>query len=116
MSTANSKSKIRERRHAKVRYSISGTSEKPRLSVYRSNKFIHAQIIDDERGVTLAGLISKGTKGKNKTESALLAGKNIAKLAKEKNIQKVVFDRGGFVYAGRIQAFANGAREGGLEF
>ena len=84
MSTVNSKSKTRERRHAKVRYSISGTSEKPRLSVYRSNKFIHAQIIDDEKGATLVGLISKGAKGKNKTESALLAGKKYRKTCKRK--------------------------------
>ena len=115
MAKTNTKTMQRERRHAKVRFLVSGTKEKPRLSVYRSNKYIHAQIIDDEAGKTILGLVSKKG-GKNKTESAAHAGKELAKSAKEKKIEKVVFDRGGFVYAGRIKAFADGAREGGLEF
>ncbi|TSC62280.1 MAG: large subunit ribosomal protein L18 [Parcubacteria group bacterium Gr01-1014_48] len=116
MTKTDIKTKTRERRHTKVRFSVSGTKEKPRLSVYRSNKYIHAQIIDDENSRTLVGLTSKVISGKNKTETATIAGKKIAEEAKEKKITKVVFDRGGFVYAGRIKAFADGAREGGLEF
>jgi large subunit ribosomal protein L18 len=116
MAKTDIKTKTRERRHAKVRFSVSGTKEKPRLSVYRSNKYIHAQIIDDENGTTLVGLTTKIVAGKNKTEGAAVAGKRIAEQAKEKKITKVVFDRGGFVYAGRIKAFADGAREGGLQF
>lgn len=115
MAKKNFKTSMRERRHAKVRFSISGTKEKPRLSIYRSNKYIHAQIIDDDAGKTVLGLVSKQG-GKNKTEDAAVAGKELAKQAKEKKISRVVFDRGGFVYAGRIRAFAEGAREGGLLF
>ena len=115
MAKTNAKTSMRKRRHTKVRFLVTGTKDRPRLSVYRSNKYIHAQLIDDETGKTILGLVSKEG-GKNKTEGAAFAGKDLAKLAQEKKITQVVFDRGGFVYAGRIKAFADGAREGGLVF
>ena len=116
MHRAKSKTLKRKRRHARVRATVFGTLLRPRLAVYRSNKYLHAQLIDDEKGVTLAGVFSKGEAGKNKMENALRAGKKIAQTAREKKISKVVFDRGGFVFTGRVKAFAQGARAGGLEF
>lgn len=108
----------RERRRKRIRSKISGTSERPRLSVYKSNAYMYAQLIDDATGITLAAASSMSTKGKklNKTESAKAVGVELAKLAKAKNITKVVFDRGGFIYTGRVKALADAAREGGLEF
>jgi len=95
---------------------VSGTSLRPRLSVFKSNAFIYAQLIDDENGVTLAASSSlKAGKG-TKTDSAMNVGIEIAKLAKSQNILKVVFDRGGFNYTGRVRSLAEGARQGGLEF
>lgn len=105
----------RDRRRKRIRAKISGTAERPRLSVYKSNTATYAQLIDDAKGVTLAAASSQGVKG-NKTTSAKAVGIELAKLAKSKNIAKVVFDRGGFIYTGRIKALADGAREGGLEF
>ena len=105
----------RDRRRKRIRAKISGTTERPRLSVYKSNTATYAQLIDDSKGVTLAAASSMGIKG-NKTTSAKTVGIELAKLAKSKNIAKVVFDRGGFIYTGRIKALADGAREGGLEF
>lgn len=109
----------RLRRHARVRGKISGTAERPRLAVYRSNKNISAQIIDDVNGVTLAAASSaeKGFEGigSNK-EAARKVGQMIAERAKAKGIGTVVFDRGGYVYHGRVSELAEGAREGGLEF
>lgn len=101
----------RLKRHKKIRTRVFGTKDIPRLSLYKSNKYIYAQIIDDDEGSTLVSVSvdSKGTKAKS-------AGENIAKKAIEKNIKKVVFDRGGFIYTGKIKAFADGAREGGLKF
>ena len=87
----------------------------PRLSVFKSNKFISAQLIDDNAGVTIAGLSSMEMKG-NKTAQAKTVGVKIAEAAKAKGITKVVFDRGGYIYTGRVQALAEGAREGGLQF
>lgn len=101
----------RIKRHKKIRTRVFGTKDIPRLSLYKSNKYIYAQIIDDNEGNTLVSVSvdSKGAKAKS-------AGEDIAKKAIEKNIKKVVFDRGGFVYTGKIKAFADGAREGGLKF
>jgi large subunit ribosomal protein L18 len=111
-------STTRDRRRKRIRSKISGTSSRPRLSVYKSNSYIYAQLIDDATGITIASASSMDTKGKkaNKTESSRLVGSEIAKVAKSKNVSKVVFDRGGFIYTGRIKALADGAREGGLEF
>ncbi len=107
------------RRALRVRKKVFGTLARPRLSIYRSNKYIYGQIIDDESGVTLVD-IQKETKelhkGKTKIEGAAIAGKELAKKAKEKKITTVVFDRNGFRYHGRVKSFADGAREGGLEF
>lgn len=112
----------RERRHQRVRRKIMGTPERPRLSVYRSVNQIYAQIIDDLSGKTLvaASSLSKGSKDKKKSggniEAAKAVGKTLAELAKQANIQKVVFDRGGYIYHGRIKALADSAREAGLTF
>jgi len=117
------KSKIkrlaRERRHHRVRSKIKGSKERPRLSVFRSNKYNYVQLIDDEKGVTLVSasdLELKNKKGLTKTERAREVGKLIAKKAKAKKITKVVFDRNGYKYHGRVKAIAEGAREGGLKF
>lgn len=109
----------RLRRHARVRGKISGTAERPRLAVYRSNKNISAQIIDDVNGVTLvaASTAEKGFEGigSNK-DAAKKVGQMIAERAKAKGIEAVVFDRGGYIYHGRVSELAEGAREGGLKF
>lgn len=111
--------KSRVKRHLKVRKKIFGTTERPRLAVYRSEKNIYAQIIDDVKGVTLvsASTLDKDFNGigSNK-EAAKAVGELIAKKAVEKGIKEVVFDRGGFVYHGRVQNLADGAREAGLQF
>jgi large subunit ribosomal protein L18 len=113
-----SRSAIRERKHLRVRAKISGTPECPRLVVFRSNKNIEAQIIDDVKGVTLVSASSVQLKLSNggNVEGAKLVGAEIAKLAKAKKITNVVFDRGGYIYHGRVQALADAAREGGLKF
>lgn len=108
----------RTRRHKRIRKKISGTYARPRLSVYRSNSQIYAQIIDDVKGETLVSASSLDLKlasGAN-IEAAKQVGTEIAKRAKEKEITSVVFDRGGYIYHGRIEALANAAREAGLEF
>lgn len=100
-----------------IRKRLSGTDSKPRLSVFRSNKEIYAQIIDDVNGVTLASYSSKQLKDKgNKVEISSKVGAEIAKLASDKGISTIVFDRGGYLYHGRVKALADGAREGGLKF
>jgi large subunit ribosomal protein L18 len=112
----------RLRRHARVRKQIVGTGERPRLNVFRSHSDIYAQVIDDEIGHTLisASSIDEGirdkVKGLRKTEQAHFVGKALADRAKSIGIDKVVFDRGGYQYIGRVKALAEGAREGGLEF
>lgn len=113
-----SKNDERLRRHARVRTKISGTPECPRLNVFRSNSHIHAQIIDDVNGVTLASASSVEMKLANggNVEAAKTVGAEVAKRALEKNITNVVFDRGGYVYTGRVQALADAAREAGLKF
>lgn len=105
-----------ERRRKRVRAKISGTAERPRLSVFKSHKFMYAQLIDDEKGYTLASISSKGLKGKTMAERAAKVGEGIARKAIAVKIKKVVFDRGGYLYAGKIKAVAEGARKGGLEF
>ena len=114
------KNKMRQRRHLRVRMNIAGTASLPRLNVYRSNKHIYAQIIDDEKGVTLVSASSndkelKLANGSN-IEAAKQVGALVAKRALEQSITAVVFDRGGYLYHGRVQALAEGAREAGLKF
>lgn len=112
------KNKTRQRRHVRVRGKISGTAECPRLNVYRSNKNIYAQVIDDVAGVTLvsASTLDSEVSGNNKTEQAASVGEVVAKRAQDKGIKQVVFDRGGYLYHGRVQALAEAARENGLQF
>ena len=109
----------RIKRHTRVRGKISGTPERPRLSVFRSEHHIYAQIIDDVNGVTLASAstVEKNFEGiGSNCEAATKIGKTVAERALQKGIEQVVFDRGGYVYHGRVQALAEGAREGGLKF
>ena len=119
MITKTNRKMERARRHARVRRKISGTAERPRLCVYRSNTNLYVQVIDDVAGVTLvsASTLDKEVKTKyaNK-EAAKEVGALIAKRALEKNIKDVVFDRGGYLYHGRVRSLAEGAREGGLNF
>jgi len=113
------KNKVRKKRHARVRTKIHGTPERPRLNVYRSNKNIYAQIIDDVAGHTLvsASTLEKDFEGAgNNKDAAAKVGELIAKRALEKNITTVVFDRGGYLYHGRVKALADAARENGLQF
>ena len=105
----------RLRIHLRVRKKVNGTTERPRLNVYRSNKAIYCQIIDDLKGHTLAAASSVGLTG-TKTEQAAAVGKLIAEKAKSAGVESVVFDRGGYLYHGRVKALADGAREGGLQF
>ena len=109
----------RLRRHRRVRGKVSGTAERPRLAVFRSNKGISAQLIDDISGKTLAGAswlgVKKGFKG-TKTEQAAEVGKLLAAAGTKAGVEAVVFDRGGYLYHGRVKALADGAREGGLKF
>jgi large subunit ribosomal protein L18 len=119
---ASKKTITRLRRKRSIRKRITGTADRPRLSVFRSNKHIYAQVIDDVSGKTLASAssqtdsVSGGLEGKKKTEIAELVGQTIASACKEKQIGTVVFDRNGFIYHGRVKAVAEGAREGGLVF
>ena len=111
--------KLRTRRRRRIRMKISGTAERPRLSVFRSNKHIYAQIIDDVQGHTLVEISTRklDIKGSMKTvDSAREAGKVLAARAKECGVETVAFDRGGYLYHGRVKALAEGAREGGLKF
>ncbi|MBQ9937483.1 MAG: 50S ribosomal protein L18 [Oscillospiraceae bacterium] len=119
MITKPDSNKARLKRHARVRSKVSGTADCPRLDVFRSAKHIYAQVIDDVKGVTLvsASTVEKdfGAYGGNK-EAAKKVGELIAKRALEKGIENVVFDRGGYIYHGRVKELAEGAREGGLKF
>ena len=111
--------KARERRHKRVRGKVSGTAERPRLVVFRSNRGIEAQLVDDLEGKTLAAAswlhLKKSFKG-SKSEQAAEVGKLLAANAKKANVETVVFDRGGYLYHGRVKALADAAREGGLKF
>ncbi len=120
-SKSNKKVFARKRRHLRVRKKVFGTLERPRLSVFRSNYNIYAQIIDDERGVTLVSASTldkelKDYRGKKNIEAAKAVGKLIAARAMKKGIKEVIFDRGGFKYHGRVKALAEAAREEGLKF
>jgi large subunit ribosomal protein L18 len=117
-----SRAEKRVRRHARVRAHLEGTTERPRLKVFRSLTHIYAQVIDDTNGTTLvsASTVDKELKaqlaGKKKADQAKLVGATVANRAKSQGITQVVFDRGGYKYHGRVKALADGAREGGLEF
>ena len=116
---ALSKSEKRNRIHLRIRKTISGTAERPRLCVFRSNKEIYAQLVDDLSGKTLLAASSrdKGVAGEgSKTEVAKLVGKALAEKATKSGVEAVVFDRGGYLYHGRVKQLAEGAREGGLKF
>ena len=117
--TVMTKREARLRRHRRVRAKVSGTAERPRLLVFRSNRGIFAQLIDDAGGRTVASAswtsIAGGTSG-SKTEQAREVGKTLAATAKKVGVERVVFDRGGYLYHGRVKALAEGAREGGLQF
>lgn len=122
MITKIDKNQVRQKRHKRVRKNLSGTAEAPRMNVYRSLNHIYVQVIDDTKGVTIASAstMEKAIKEKisdmTKTEQAKLVGQTVAERAKEKGVEKVVFDRGGYLYTGRVKAVAEGAREAGLNF
>jgi large subunit ribosomal protein L18 len=122
MITKGDKNKARLKRHLRVRKKINGTAERPRLNIFRSSKHMYAQIIDDSKGTTLvaASTLDKDLRDKigngGNVEAARKVGQLIAERAKAKGIQQVVFDRGGYLYHGRVQALADAAREAGLDF
>lgn len=112
------KAQKRKRVHQRIRKKIYGSAARPRLAVFKSNKEIYCQLIDDIKSVTITAASSResGVSGANKTETAKAVGKALADKAKGAGIENVVFDRGGFIYHGRVKALAEGAREGGLKF
>ena len=120
MITKNDRNAVRKKRHSRVRRKISGTAARPRLNVYRSNKHIYAQLIDDINAVTIASAstMDKGFELESKADVAAAAkvGELIAKKGQEKDVKTVVFDRGGYLFHGRVKALADAARENGLEF
>lgn len=122
MVKANTSREARQRRHERVRKRVEGTPERPRLSVFRSLGHIYAQVIDDRHGATLAAAsslepdIRTKANEENKAGVAKIVGRRVAERAREKGVSQVVFDRGGYMYHGRVKALAEGAREGGLQF
>lgn len=106
----------RARRRKRIRAKIFGTHSRPRISVFKSNRYIYAELIDDERGITVAAASSRGAKAKSARERAETTGKNLAEKALSKKITKAVFDRGGFIYTGSVKSLADGARKAGLKF
>lgn len=116
------KNEVRKAKHSRIRHTLKGTAEMPRLNVYRSTNEIYAQIIDDKAGKTLCSATSrdkalaKAVEGKNKSDAAFEVGREIAEKAVKLGIKKVVFDRSGYIYTGRVQKLAEGARSAGLEF
>jgi len=120
MITKPDKNVVRKRRHNRVRKHVTGTAERPRLNIYRSNKHIYAQLIDDKNGVTLvsASTVDKdlNLESTGNIEAAKQVGELVAKRAQDKGYQSVVFDRGGYLYHGRVKALADAARDAGLEF
>jgi large subunit ribosomal protein L18 len=120
MITKPDKNVVRKKRHARIRAKLAGTAERPRLNVFRSNKHIYAQLIDDTKGVTLASASTLdkefNLESTGNIEAAQKVGELIAKRALEKGYKAVVFDRGGYLYHGRVKALADAARENGLEF
>lgn len=105
----------RTRRHARIRARVSGTAERPRLSIFKSNRFLYAQVIDDTKGMTIAAASTKDAKG-TMLEKATALGGAIASAALKKQCKQVVFDRGGYLYTGRVKAVADAARKAGLNF
>lgn len=122
MITKKDKNTDRVKRHLRVRQNLSGTAERPRLSVYRSLTHIYVQVIDDVKGNTLVSCstmeatVKKLIEGKNKSQAAAIVGEEVAKKALDKGIKEVVFDRGGYLYTGRVKSLADGARKAGLQF
>ena len=120
MITKADKNQVRKKRHARVRTKLSGTEARPRLNVFRSNKHIYAQLIDDVNGVTIVSASSLdkelNLESTSNVEAAVKIGELVAKRAVEKGVKEVVFDRGGYLYHGRVKALADAARENGLEF
>ncbi len=121
-SVAEQRMASRARRHLRIRKKLEGSAEIPRLAVFRSHLHIYAQLVDDKTGRTLCGTstldpaLKEALVGKKKSEKSRLVGKRIAEIAQGRGIQKVGFDRGGYLYHGRVRALAEGAREGGLQF
>jgi large subunit ribosomal protein L18 len=105
----------RQKRHRSIKPKVLGSLERPRVSVYRSARFVYVQIVDDESGKTLAAVHGKTVKGKDKSDQAKLVGESLAKLAQAKGIKRVVFDRSGYRYHGRVKSVVEGLRTGGLE-
>lgn len=118
MSNTNKKASLRIKRKKRIRKKIEGSALRPRLSIFRSARHVYAQVIDDAQGVTLASVNSfkKGEAVRAGKEQCAELGKKLAEACKSKNITKVIFDKNGYAYHGRVKAFADGAREGGLEF
>jgi large subunit ribosomal protein L18 len=116
MVTKTSKNETRERIHKRIRRRLRGTTERPRLAIFRSLAHTYAQVIDDSTGTTVVAASTSGAKAGGNVASASRIGKEIAEKAIEKGIKKVVFDRGGYIYHGRVKALADAAREAGLEF
>ncbi len=122
MLSKKNKNQVRKVRALRIRQKISGTAERPRLSVFRSLNHIYAQVIDDTKGVTIASAstqnkeVAKLVAGKSKQEAAFIVGEQVAKNAKKAGVKTVVFDRAGYIYTGRVKALADGARKAGLEF
>ena len=117
--TPKNKTDLRRRRHVRIRARVVGSAERPRLAVFRSNRYIYAQIIDDEKGITLAAATTRGAKSKKgmtMMEQAVSVGVKIAKAAHAQGVERVIFDRGGFAYAGTIATLAEAARKEGLQF
>ena len=116
MNKAMEKQTKRARRHVRIRSRVTGTAARPRLAVFRSNRYVYAQLINDETGTTLASADSREVKGANGTERGKAVGVAVAEAAKKAGIEAVVFDRGGYLFHGRVKALADAARENGLEF
>lgn len=116
MNNLEKKHQIFARRKARIRAKVYGTSLRPRLSIFKSHRYLYAQIINDEKGQTLAAADSRQLKGKTPVEKAKALGHELAKIAKTAKISKVVFDRNGYLYAGKVRVVADAAREGGLDF
>jgi large subunit ribosomal protein L18 len=116
MASSDSKNVIRLRIHKRIRSRMQGTPERPRLAVFRSLAHTYAQVIDDSKGVTLVAASTAGTKAGGNVDAAKRIGAEVARKAIEHGIKKVVFDRGGYIYHGRVKALADAAREAGLEF
>lgn len=116
MDKSTQKTARRTARHARIRARVSGTAERPRLAIFKSNRFVYAQLINDDTHTTIAAVDTRSLKGETPTERAEVLGSTIAELAKKQNLAKVVFDRGGYKYQGIIATVADSARKAGLEF